>query len=200
MAQRIYLIGKLSAAFLVALLLLAGCASTPPTTGGIAQSTGKSALNEKYRGDYTKAINALEAKDYPQASAALIPIMAANPGFIEGWANLALAQLRQGDVAQARQSVGNALQLEPQSAALENLSGLISVEEGAYKTAEQHYARALQLNPNLANAHYNLALLNDIYYQNIARAIQHYERYLALINNADPDTEAWVEELKRNLR
>jgi tetratricopeptide (TPR) repeat protein len=201
MGQKFGIIEKLTCAvFLMAALLLAGCTSAPSSTSGITQSTNKSALNEKYRSDYTEALNALEAKKYSQASDALIRIMANNPGFIEGWANLALAQLRKGDIPQARQSANNALQLEPQSAPLENLSGLISLEEGAYKAAEQHYARALQLNPNLANAHYNLALLNDIYYQNIAKAIQHYERYLALINNADPDTEAWVEELKRNLK
>ena len=187
-------------ALLMAALLLAGCASAPSSTSGIAQSTGKSALSEKYRSHYTEALNALEAKDYSRASDTLTRIMANSPGFMEGWANLALAQLRKGDIPQARQSASNALQLEPQSAPLENLSGLISVEEGAYKTAEQHYARALQLNPNLANAHYNLALLNDLYYQNITKAIQHYERYLALINNVDPDTDAWVEELKRNLK
>lgn len=182
------------------ILLLAGCASSPPAPQGIAQSTGKSSLNEKYRSDYQKALKALEAKEYDQAGIALSRIMADNVGFVEGWANLALAQLRAGNIPQATQSAQNAAQLEPQSAPLENLLGLINVESGAYKRAEQHYARALQLDPNLANAHYNLALLNDVYYQNIASAIQHYQRYLALINNADPDTEAWVEELKRNLK
>ena len=182
------------------LFFLAGCASAPPSSTGIAQATNKSGLNEKYRSEYLRALNALEEKNYKPASAALSKVMADNSGFVEGWGNLALAQLHNGEIQAAKQSVNNALQLEQQGAALYNLAGLIAAEDGAYKTAEQHYARALQINPNLANAHYNLALLNDIYYQNIAKAIQHYERYLALINEADPDTEAWVQELKRNLK
>lgn len=182
------------------ILLLAGCSSAPTTNRGIAQSTSKTSLDEKFRGDYTSALKNLEAKEYAQASSGLSKIVESNPGFVDGWANLALAQLKTNDISQAKQSAANALQLEPQSATLENLLGLIDVEDGAYKTAEKHYSRALELNPNMANAHYNLALLNDIYYQNVAKAIQHYERYLALINNADPDTEAWVAELKRKLK
>ena len=189
----------LAAAFLTA-VLLAGCASAPPSSTGIAQSTSKSALNEKNRGDYARALRELEEQNYKQASNSLARVMADNPGFVEGWGNLALAQLRTGEIQSAKQSINNALRLDQQSAILHNLSGLIAAEDGSYKNAEQAYARALRLNPNLANAHYNLGLLNDIYYQNIAKAIQHYERYLALINNADPDTEAWVQELKRNLK
>ena len=185
---------------LCGILLLAGCSSTPTVDRGIAQSTSKTSLDEKFRGDYASALKNLEAKEYAQASSGLNKIVANNPGFVDGWANLALAQLRANDIAQAKQAAANAHQLEPQSATLENLLGLIDVEDGAYKTAEKHYSRALELNPNLANAHYNLALLNDVYYQNIANAIKHYERYLALINNADPDTEAWVAELKRKLK
>ena len=185
--------------FLGCMLLLEGCTSTAPTTTGIAQSTDKTPLNEKFRGDYAKALEEIETKKFTQASTALIRIMAENPGFTEGWANLALAQLRSGDIAAAKQSANNAFQLEQQSAPLQNLLGLISVEDGAYKAAEKYYLRALELKPDFANVHYNLALLNDIYYQNIAKAIQHYERYLALIKNTDPDTEAWVSELKRNL-
>ncbi|PUA26831.1 MAG: hypothetical protein B0W54_20590 [Cellvibrio sp. 79] len=181
-------------------LLLAGCSSTSTTDRGIAQSTSKTSLDEKFRGDYVSALKNLEAKEYAQASSNLNKIVTGNPGFVDGWANLALAQLRTNDITQAKQSAANAIQLEPQSATLENLLGLIDVESGAYKTAEKHYSRALELNPNLANAHYNMALLNDVYYQNIANAIKHYERYLALINNADPDTEAWVAELKRKLK
>lgn len=181
-------------------LALAGCTSTPSNTAVIAQSTSKSVLNEKFRSNYTNALNDLEKNNYAQASSALASIMTENQGFAEGWANLALAQLKVGNIAQARQSANNALQLDRQSAAVENLLGLINVEDGAYKTAEQHYVRALELNPTQANTYYNLALLNDIYYQNKAKAIQYYERYLVLISRADPDTEAWVTELKSNLK
>ena len=178
---------------------LVSCASTPPAATGIDQATRKSPLGEQYRSDYVKAISDLDTQNFDQASTALNRITTNNPGFVEGWANLSVAQLRAGNISQAKQTANKALKLEPQSATLYNLLGLISVESGAYKNAEQYYARALQLNPELANAHFNLALLNDIYFQNIAKAIQHYEHYLALINTADPDTESWVAELKRNL-
>lgn len=184
----------------IGVIVLVGCSSTQPVSTGISKSTSKSVLGEQYRTDYVKAITDCEKGNFLQASATLNRIMEHAPGFAEGWANLGLAQLRAGNIAQAKQAATNALQLEPQSAPLHNLLGLIAVEIGTYKEAEQHYSQALQINPKLANAHYNLGLLNDIYYQNISKAIQHYERYLSLITTADPDTENWVAELKRNVK
>lgn len=181
------------------LLSLASCTSTAPKTAGIDQPTSKAALDEKFRDDYDSALRDMSAKQYQRASSGLNRVMANNPGYLEGWCNLALAYLRSGDIPQAKQAADKAAQLQQRSAPLENLLGLISVEDGAYKTAEQHYIKAITLDPSFANAHYNLALLNDIFFQDIAKAVQHYERYLSLIRNADPDTEAWVVELKRNL-
>lgn len=180
--------------------VITGCASKAPSSTGIAQSTLKSGLSENSRQDYLNAINELEGKDYQRASSNLQRVMAGNPGFVEGWGNLALAQLHLGEIQTAKQSLDNALQLDQESAMLQNLAGLIAIEEGMYEIAEKYYMRAISLNPSMANAHYNLALLHDIYYQDIGKAIQHYERYLSLINNADTDTEAWVQELKRNLK
>ena len=192
---------NLTKAFIISSgIFLISCSSTPQKSTEVNQATQSAPLNEQYRNDYKKAISDLDAKKYDQASAALNQIMKNNTGFAEGWANLGLAELHGDNIAKAKSAANNALKLEPESAALYNLLGLIAVANGAFKEAEQHYARALQINPNFSNTQYNLGLLNDLYYQNLAQAIQHYERYLALINTADPDTEAWVAELKRNLQ
>jgi len=77
---------------------------------------------------------------------------------------------------------------------------LIAVSRGKYKEAETHYLTAIKLDNKNASAHYNLALLYDVFYQDIRSAIPHYEQYLALINQEDEDTLNWVEELKLNLQ
>ena len=184
----------------ISVLVFSGCSATPKPSGAIAQSVQKTSLSENSRPGYTQALNKLKNKNYSDASNDLQKIMTENPGFIEGWSNLALAQLKAGNISQAKQALDNAIKLEQNSALIENLAGLIDVENGSYKSAEQHYATAIRLNPNLANSQYNLALLYDVYYQNVPKAIQHYERYLALTNSVDAETTSWVEELKRKLQ
>ena len=57
---------------------------------------------------------------------------------------------------------------------------------------------ALKLSPQYANALYNMALLQDIYLQNTAVAVDYYNRYLAQVKD-DEATKAWVENLAQSL-
>ena len=70
---------------------------------------------------------------------------------------------------------------------------------GHYKQAEAQYLAAIKLDAACASCHYNLALLYDLYYQDLGKAIGQYQAYLDHITNTDEDTQAWIEELKRNL-
>ena len=66
--------------------------------------------------------------------------------------------------------------------------------------AKNDYLKAIQLKPDYINAQYNLALLYDIYLQDIKSAIQHYEIYLSLIDKPDEPTLEWVNHLKGTLK
>jgi hypothetical protein len=45
---------------------------------------------------------------------------------------------------------------------------------------------------------YNMALLQDIYLQNTAAAVDYYNRYL-ILEKDDETTKAWVENLSQSL-
>ena len=81
-----------------------------------------------------------------------------------------------------------------------NLSGLLNVEKADYQAAEKDYLAAIALKKDYPAAHYNLANLYDVFYQDINKAIAHYEQYLALTDNADKNTISWVNELKAKLK
>ena len=66
-----------------------------------------------------------------------------------------------------------------------------------YKQQKKHYKEAIENKNDYAIAHYNLALLYDIYFQDVAKAIPHYEKYMELINNEDKNTADWLEQIKR---
>ena len=63
------------------------------------------------------------------------------------------------------------------------------------KEAEKHYKEAIKNKNDYAIAHYNIALLYDVYLQDIKSAIPHYERYMKLINNKDKSTADWLEQI-----
>ncbi len=83
-------------------------------------------------------------------------------------------------------------------AEVHNVLGLLAVEQKAFKKAETEYLLAVTLDKKLASAHYNLALLYDIYFQDIDKAYQSYQTYLSL-NPNDSKTRDWVDQLKYSL-
>lgn len=112
--------------------------------------------------------------------------------------NLATLYYQVNDIERARRLCGEALAIDPGRAHIHNLSGLIAVASKHFTKAEGDYLQALKLDENYANAHYNLALLYDIYYQDIPAAYRHYSRYLAL-EPEDKATQDWLEQLKYSL-
>jgi uncharacterized protein YdbL (DUF1318 family) len=53
---------------------------------------------------------------------------------------------------------------------------------------------AIGLDPNYSYALYNIAILHDIYLQDTGKALEYYNRYLALVTD-DAATRSWVEHL-----
>lgn len=189
----------LSTLFVIAVLLV-GCSSGPSSTGDAPDINAKAApLAQKDRAIYTNALTALEKGNAKEAAASLTKIANANPGYLDAWINLASANYQLKDLEATKRAIAHAHKLQPTSAAINNIRGLISAEEGRYKEAEQLYLAALKLEPKNPSTHYNLALLYDIYYQDLTQAISHYESYLSLSSQKDEATEAWVDELKQIL-
>lgn len=191
---------SLCALLMMVALLVGGCSSGPTSTGDAPTISAKAApLAEKDRAAYNNSLTDLEKGNTKQAAALLTKIANSNPGYLDAWINLAIANYKLKDIDAAKRAIVQAHKLQPTSAEINNIRGLISAEEGRYKDAEQLYIAALKLNPKSASTHYNLALLYDVYYQDIAQAISHYESYLSLSSQKDEETEAWTDELKQIL-
>lgn len=188
------------AGLLIIVLLLNACTTksgTPKDTP--VTSTTAAPLADKDIPLYTNAIAALNAGNAKESAASLTRVTEKNPGYLDAWVNLAIAEYSLKRINEAKRAIGQAHILQSQSADISNIQALICIDDGRYKEAEQHYLTALKLDANNANVHYNLALFYDIYYQDIAKAIPHYEHYLSLLNQKDEETEAWTEELKNTL-
>lgn len=186
-------------------LLLAGCASAPlqksatdPLTE-TQQTSSQQSPADKLTTLYQKAVTELSDGDYETAENSFQKITKIDAELAGPWANLALIHIKQNRYEEAENKVKIALDKNPKMAQALNIAGFIEKRKGNINKAKNYYQKAITNKPDYALAHYNLALLYDVYLQEIAKAVIHYQRYLSLSEQQDKKTSIWVRELKRNL-
>jgi len=188
----------------IVLLLLSGCAENPVSNSATSPSSQASksiqdtAIAELAM--YGEAINELNNKQFEQAKALLHTITTKRPQLAGPWANLALIDINANQLEPAKEKLNKAISLDPNMSQAYNLLGYIEKKEGNINKAITYYLKAIDKNPEYAIAHYNVALLYDIYLQDIPDAIQHYKRYLELTKEQDKQTADWVTELESTLK
>ena len=169
---------------------------TPETVKIDRKPTTLSAADEI---DYQQAKDALDTKDYKRAKSLLQKLNKRHPSNESIQGNLAITYFNTKEFNFAKKHADIAKELNAKNPKILNLLGLIAVENHEFKDAESFYEDALKLDKAYAYAHFNLALLCDVYFQDVDRAYQHYTRYLALVDGADQEVKDWVEQLKYSL-
>ena len=144
---------------------------------------------------YQQAITGLNESDFNVARTLLQKLSKTRPKLAEIHFNLALAHYKLNELETAESSLDQALKINPDNPQALVLKGVIETKNGNINQAEYLYKKALGLNQNYVNAHYNLALLYDIFYQDIPLAARHYQRYLELTDYKDKQTVVWLEEI-----
>lgn len=186
---------------LILLLVLQGCSSPgpqKPDTSAVEKVIESSDLSDLDANLYEKAIATLDAGEAKSATKQLLRLEKKNPAHLGIKINLATAYFLTEKVEDAKKIANRAHSINENIAALQNLLGLIAIEQKQFTDAEKAYLKAIKLDNKLANAHYNLALLYDQYYQDIPKAYQYYQNYLKLVPD-DQETTDWVEQLKYSL-
>lgn len=186
--------------FALTLCVVVGCTTQAPTEKPADAATTPAQLSPAEAKSYHDALARIEKGEAEKAIGNLKKLVQTHSNQAGIWLNLAIAQYHGGDLEEAKASLARAQSLSTRMPESYNLAGLIAVDQGDYATAEKHYKAALKFNKNFADAHYNLALLYDIFYQDIGRAVEAYQNYLALNEQEDKATAAWVEELKLTLK
>lgn len=88
------------------------------------------------------------------------------------------------------------------TARLWNLSGVANRYQGRLKEAEKSYQAALSHNPEHLHSLMNLAILYDIYLQDLTKAMQYYLTYqdaLEKQGKTNPQLKNWIADLKSRL-
>ena len=99
----------------------------------------------------------------------------------------------------AGDAAATVLEADSLGAALQNQLGIAYRKAGRFADARAAYERAVAQDPAFADAHCTLGILLDLYLDDPAAALPHYER--AQLLSAEPDTRvaAWVAELRTRL-
>jgi tetratricopeptide (TPR) repeat protein len=183
---------------LICLLLLNACQSTgqKPSRQDNKKTSGVESLTEPQRALYQQALADLEQQKPQQAERALAQLARERGDLAEPWLNLALSQYQQKHWDESAKTTAALLTRFADLPQAHNLAGLLAVEKGEFSKAQEHYTKALQLNPDYPNALYNMALLQDVYLQNIPSAVNYYSQYLRHVE--DEATKAWLEQLSQS--
>lgn len=177
--------------------VVAGCATVPdPEREDLTPQTVQIAPQSEVGGQNVldAARQALAEGDLAVAESQLARLVQAQPDSASAWYNLAWVRYQRQAYPEAEEALVKAIQFAPQAANNYNLYGLIAQGKGDFRQAQQYYRQAIQFDQDFAIAHYNLGLLHDIYFQDMAAAVQHYEQYLARVD--DEETSVWMNELK----
>ncbi len=157
-------------------------------------------VNAESRQMYQQALTALGAGRYPEAERALLAVIRREPELAGPRANLGILYARTGHPAQAFESLQQAIRLNPDRAVYYNELGMVSRREGRFDEARSYYAKALALDPNYAYAHLNIGILYDLYLQDTAKAMQHYQRYRELMPSEAGTVTKWIADLQQRGR
>jgi Flp pilus assembly protein TadD len=193
------------------MLMLAACGSTPlapesPAAKQEASSDPNAAtapveqpLPPEAVQKFDQAVSAMSGGDAATAERELRALVDAYPTYSGPLLNLAILQVKTGRFDDAEKSLRTAVDRNGSNAQAFNQLGIVYRKLGRFKEADVAYQRAVEIDPNYAIAYLNLGVLCDLYLQQPQRALEAYERYLALAGTPDEKVNGWVTELKKRL-
>lgn len=181
-------------------LMTGGCASRPPAEAQPVSVDGTShgADAERELASFQVALASMTQNQLEEAANRFRAIAEARPELAGPWANLAIIDIRQNRLEQAAKNATEALKRNPRLAQAHGALGYVSAAQGDMRKALEHYRRAVELKKDYALAHYNIALIHDLYLNDMSTAAAHYRLYLAS-TPADKKTADWLAEIERGL-
>ena len=139
----------------------------------------------------------LGPKHYPAAEKLLEKAVRAAPEAGLAWLILGIIQYEGNKLEAALASLAHAAWLEPKDPRAHHYLGVTIGRKGWYSGAEEEMRKAIELDPDYAEAHFNLAVF---YLQRVPPAVElarrHYQKALALGTSADPQIEKSLAESK----
>jgi len=192
-------------ALIFSVLLISSCAqdNIKSSDSGMAvteESEQSKSVSSSDKEKYRDGITALYNNDLSKAQRIFSEFVRNKPKLAGAYSNLALVYFKKEEFDKSLKQLNKALELNPKQAQAYNLRAQLYVVDGKIHEAKADYLKAIEYKPKYTNAQYNLALLYDVYLQEINLAIKHYKIYMSLIKEPDEATKEWITHLEGTLK
>jgi tetratricopeptide (TPR) repeat protein len=145
---------------------------------------------------FDDAGRSLKAGRTEEAERGYKALVQSNPELAGPHANLGLIYRNAGKLTESAAEFEQAVRLGPRQPVYLNQLGVTYRQQGQFEKARDAYDKAIALDANYAAAILNLGILYDMYLGDARRALELYDRYLALTPGGDAAVTKWVAELK----
>lgn len=109
------------------------------------------------------------------------------------------AAYEQGNMSAAIDAWQLAVELNPSDAVTRNNLALLLKQAHRFNEAAELLETGLESSPKVAELHYNLAVISELYLLDLSKALAHYQRYQSLSPSEDKKVEGWIADLQRRL-
>ncbi|MGH8796697.1 MAG: tetratricopeptide repeat protein [Caldimonas sp.] len=168
---------------------------TPATASAAAPKPVEAPVSPAVQHAFADAAGALRAGRNADAERGFRALVQSNPELGGPHANLGVIDRQAGKLAESATELEQAVRLNPKQPLYLNQLGITYRRQGQFVKARDAYQKAITLDPSYAAPYLNLGILNDMYLGDGKRALELYDRYLALTPN-DATVTKWIAELK----
>lgn len=116
------------------------------------------------------------------------------------WSRQGMLAHQQGQTDEAIEALQQAVALNPADAPTANNLALLLKQQNRFSEAAGVLATALSASPDVADLHYNLAVISELYLLDLPSALTHYQRYTELSAEEDKAVTGWIADLQRRLQ
>lgn len=149
------------------------------------------------RSDYNRALSELRKGNLDGAQARFKDLSVQYPALSGPIVNQAIILRKKGKTQEAYDLLQKSILQHGKNPRLLNELGVLSRQLGKFKQAQVSYESAIRIDEQYAVAHYNLAVLADLYLHDPVLAMQEFEIYQTLIPEPDKKVAGWIIELQR---
>ncbi len=155
-------------------------------------------LDGAFRRDFEHAVDMMKNQEYAQAIDLLEKVIEQSPNVTAPYIDIAIAYQHIGKLELAEEHLKTALRMVPEHPVACNEYGLLYRKTGRFAEARAIYEKAIARFPDYYPVHRNLGILCDLYLDDPACALEHYEIY-SKAKPEDKQVKLWIADLRARL-
>lgn len=174
----------------------AAASASAPAAVPIAKPAPEVPVSPAAQRAFDEALRALRAGRVDEAERGFVALTQSNPELGGSFANLGVIYRQAGKLPESAKALEEAVRVSPRQPVYFNHLGITYRHQGQFTKARGAYEQAIALDANYAAPHLNLGILHDLYLGDAKRALELYDRYLALSPQGDATVTKWIADLK----